>query len=416
MSATAPARPDAERYRQIRALFLTAQERPADQRLAWLADTCPDPEVRAEVESLLAHVDETPILAEDVARGALEHEDVSNLDPLGLIGVTLDDRYRVEAHVAEGGFGHVYRATHLRWQRPVAVKVFKPFLSADDTELRAAFIKEGGLLTELSRKTTAIVQSYDIGTWQPARGPALLFTVLEWLDGRPLSALLREDAGPWPLERVLAVLSPVAGALAVAHSAGVAHRDIKPGNIFLVEEVGVPTVKLLDFGVAKVAAERARGFQSTGGKVTAFTLGYAAPEQIARSHGPTGPWTDVYALALVAAELLAGRRAYGDEVLQALTQARDPHRRPTPRTLGATVSDRVEAVFATALAVDPAARPQDAQRFWAALEAALAAPVERSEPATAELPTAPPPRPQRLGWVVGALVVVAAVVGWWLSH
>lgn len=398
---------DKERYQQVRSLFMTAQERPAHQRAAWLADTCPDPEVRAEVLSLLAHVTDDPLIAE-----APPAE-----DPLGLLGVTLDDRYRVEAYVAEGGFGHVYRATHLRWQRPVAVKVFKPFLSPDDTELRAAFIKEGALLTELSRKTTAIVQSYDIGTWQSPRGVALLFTVLEWLDGRPLSAELGPDRAPWPLERVIEVLTPVAQALAVAHASGVAHRDVKPGNVFLLDATpGTPAVKLLDFGVAKVAAERARGFQSTGGKVTAFTIGYAAPEQIARSHGPTGPWTDVYALALMATELLVGHRIYGDDPLEAMAQARDPQKRPTPRALGALVSDAVEAVFAQALAVDPTLRPREAGVFWSALTAAATAPEVR--------PSAPSERPQErtsrrvpvgVWWGIG-LAVGAAILSIFLMN
>lgn len=386
---------DRERYQRVRELFMTAQERPAAQRSAWLQDTCPDAEVRAEVESLLAHVSDDPLIEEPV----VPPPD----DPLGLLGVTLDDRYRVEAYVAEGGFGHVYRATHLRWQRPVAVKVFKPFLSPDDAELRAAFIKEGALLTELSRKTTSIVQSYDIGTWVSPVGVHLLFTVLEWLDGRPLSALVAEGRAPWTLARVVELLTPVAQALAVAHASGVAHRDVKPGNIFLLEEPGGATVKLLDFGVAKVAAERARGFQSTGGKVTAFTIGYAAPEQIARSHGPTGPWTDVYALALVATELLAGRRAYGDESnpVQAMARARDPARRPTPRALGMQVSDAVEAVFARALAVDPTTRPRDAGLFWSELTEAMNTP---NAPTTETQAVVRPP------WPVARVVVGAAVV------
>jgi serine/threonine protein kinase len=359
---------------RLKQIFLAAIERPEAERGAYVEEACADDEaLRVEVLSLLAFHDEAPLIE--------ERPPPPPDDPLGLLGATLDDRYLVERFVAEGGFGYVYRAWNLRWRRPVAVKVFKPFLSPADQEmLREAFIKEGAILNELSRKTTAIVQSYDVGTWSRPDGVALLFTVLEWLEGRSLADATALEPGGWPLERVVETLSPVADALAVAHGSGVAHRDVKPRNIFLVEEGGGRAAKLLDFGVAKVAAERGRGFQSTGGKLSAFTVDYAAPEQIARTHGPTGPWTDVYSLALVCVERMLGRHPHaGVDVLEAMTRARDPARRPTPRALGLDVGDAVEAVFARALSVEPGERFPDAAAFWSALDAARKAlPPRRS--------------------------------------
>ncbi|MEZ4474694.1 MAG: serine/threonine-protein kinase [bacterium] len=385
----------AARHAQVRALFLAAQDVPPGERSSWLAGACDDAEVAAEVASLLDHVVEEPLLEQEVAA----EPGLDEADPLGLVGVTLDDRYAVERFVAAGGFGFVYRARQIRWDRPVAVKVFRPtFSAADEAWLHQAFVKEGALLTSLSRRTTGIVQSYDLSSWERPDGSRLLYTVLEWLDGRPLSAALGD--GAWSLDRTLAVIRPVAQALAVVHEAGVAHRDVKPGNIFLVEEEGVVGVKLLDFGVAKVAAERAGGFKSTAGKVSAFTVGYAAPEQLSRSVGATGPWTDVYALALVAVEMLAGQRPYGDDsdVIRAMARARDPVRRPTPRSLGVDVPAAVEAVFAQALAVEPARRHPDAGAFLRALEAALAA---------------PPPR-RWLRWALPAALAAAGVAAWLL--
>jgi len=391
------------RHARVKAIFLAACERPPDERAALLDRECAaDPSLRADVESLLAHVRDEPLLAgPPTAEPAAAADDA---DPLALVGQTLDDRYRIESLVAEGGFGFVYRARHLRWDRPVAVKVYK--LDAADDELRRAFVKEGALLNDLSRRTTAIVQSYDVGTWRDPSGHARIFTVLEWLDGASLDVVQTrrrsEGAAAWSLEEVVRALDPVAEALAVAHRHGIAHRDVKPANVMLVEEQGERTAKLLDFGVAKVAREHADGFQGTWGKVRTFSAGYAAPEQLSRAHGPTGPWSDVYSLAVVCVELLAGRRLLvgdGDPV-RAMVHRADPSFRPTPSTVGVPVAPLVEAVFARALAVAPAERYPDAASFWSALRAAALAPA-RSSRATFALSLA-------------ASAVAAAVAAWLL--
>ncbi len=388
---------DPARYARVKDVFFEARELPAPERETFLDAACgADAGLRAEVASLLSHDVEAPLI--DSRPPTLPGEappPADPADPLALVGAVLDERYRVDAYVAEGGFGYVYRAWHVRWSRPVAVKVFKPQLSVVEAEeLKQAFIKEGALLNELSRKTTAIVQSYDVGTFIRPDGTPLLFTVLEWLEGRSLHEEARATPGPWPLVRVLATLAPVAEALAVAHASGVAHRDVKPRNIMLGE-----SAKLLDFGVAKVAAERGRGFQSTGGKLTAFTVDYAAPEQISKMHGPTGPWTDVHALALVCVELLAGRHPLGEvDVVKAMARLRDPARRPTPRTAGVEVSDAVEAVFAKALAVEPSERFQDVGAFFTALRDAAAAPA--------------PPRRAPGAWALWGAAVGVVIVVW----
>src|SRR5262249_48093932 len=110
--------------------------------------------------------------------------------------------------------------------------------------------------------------------------------------------------------------------------------------------------------------------------IDAFTPGYAAPEQWQpKSYGQVGPWTDVFSLALTMVEVLAGRSPLEGDSLGAIAdQTMDPTRRPTPRTLGAKVSDKVEAAFAHALAVDPRERTQSIQAFWTELETALGLP------------------------------------------
>lgn len=308
-------------------------------------------------------------------------------DPLSLVGAVVAEKYQVEAFVSEGGFAVVYRAVHLIWKKPVALKLFSGLSRVPEEQraaLHQAFIAEGAFLSELCSETASVVQPRDVGSVTLADGQWLPFMVLEWLEGENLDqALLRErDAGApgWTLPQTIALLAQVAAALDVAHEKGIAHRDIKPSNLFLLgrqtrQEIG--TVKILDFGVAKMMQEGSSATRaSTGQHVTSFTPEYGAPEQFNRAFGATGPWTDVYALALVACELLAGKPAIVGEGVTALgLVTMDPLHRPTPRALGVSVNDAVEAVFARALAVSTVERYARAGQFWLELETACGLPL-----------------------------------------
>jgi formylglycine-generating enzyme required for sulfatase activity len=319
-------------------------------------------------------------------------------DPLGLVGKKIDDKYIVESLVGEGGFAVVYRAQHLIFKRPVAIKAFRA-LSDFGVEQRERllndFIQEGALLADLSERSAAIVQARDVGTLTTPNGDWVPYMVLEWLDGAPLDSVLKQEGeqgfAPRTMQRAVKLLEPVAEALSLAHKRGIAHRDVKPANIFLL---GDPrgddcTVKLLDFGIAKVVQDvqkLANSFSKTSGAVTSFTPAYGAPEQFSRTHGATGPWTDVFSLALVAGELVTGKTPLqGDDFVQLGFASANPSSRPTPRTLGAPVSDEVEAVFMKALAVKPEERFQSAGEFWNALRGALdMTPMRSRESSVAE--------------------------------
>jgi formylglycine-generating enzyme required for sulfatase activity/tRNA A-37 threonylcarbamoyl transferase component Bud32 len=308
-------------------------------------------------------------------------------DALGLVGTTVLEKYAIESVVGEGGFAIVYRATHLLWKRPVAIKVFS-VLDSVPAEMRGKllddFLQEGALLAQLSEQTTAIVQARDVGMLTTKSGMTVPYMVLEWLEGETLEdKLSRERNAGAPMrsmEQAVALLTPVAEALAVAHSRGIVHRDVKPANIFLVGPVGNTegtTIKLLDFGIAKVvqdAQKMAGSFQKTSGVVTSFTPAYGAPEQFSRTYGATGPWTDVFALALILGEMTSGKPPIdGDDVGQLAFASMNEKVRPSPRTLGATVSDAVENVLLRALAVKTSERPQSAREFWTQLTGVLGA-------------------------------------------
>ena len=335
-------------------------------------------------------------------------------DTLGLIGRTIADKYAVESVVGEGGFATVYRATHLIWKRPVALKVFKAlsqFSTKDRKKLLDEFIQEGALLADLSARTAAIVQARDIGMLDGPDGEPVPYMVLEWLDGATLEGILvKERSDGLPLRNMsdaVRLLDPAAEALALAHRKGIAHRDVKPGNIFVLGDPrGDATVKLLDFGIAKVvsdAQKMAGTFTKTSGQVTSFTPAYGAPEQFSRAHGATGPWTDVFALALIAVEIVTGREPLpGDDFVQLAVASADTQNRPTPRALGARVSDQIETTFAKALAVKPSDRWQSAGEFWNELRRALQMDPMRTM-------TEPTPRVRRdSGRPIGTAPTVAA--------
>jgi formylglycine-generating enzyme required for sulfatase activity/serine/threonine protein kinase len=305
-------------------------------------------------------------------------------DPLQLVGTTIADKYRVIGVAGEGGFSTVYRAEHLIWKQPVAIKFFNVLEDADPKireGLLDDFINEGRLMSELSSKSAAIVQARDIGKLNLPNGGWIPYMVLEWLEGAPLDTVISDEQAmgipPRTLHETMRLLDPVAVALDVAHKRNIAHRDLKPGNIMVLGDPRQPqAVKVLDFGIAKVMADQQHikdQLQMTGQQITAFTPNYGAPEQFSRSFGATGPWTDVYAMALILIEVLSGgvRALDGGTFFELGVSSCDLNRRPTPRQRGIELGPDVEAVFGRALAVRPEERYASMGDFWSTLHRCL---------------------------------------------
>ena len=299
-------------------------------------------------------------------------------DPFGWVGATVDGKYRVDEMVGEGGFGIVYRGNHLGFGEKVAIKCLRvpPTLAEEERErFFESFLAEGRLLHRLSRSTAGITQALDVGGAVSPNGVWTPYLVLEWLEGKPLENELEErrkrGEGGRSLIEALDLLDPVGRALALAHEQGVAHRDVKPANLFIAEVGGRTMVKVLDFGIAKVLTDTAsltKAYEATGRSLQAFTPRYGAPEQFSRRYGATGPWTDVFALALVFVEVVCGHSVLeGDDAAQLFVSAADRSHRPTLRANGVDVPDEVEQVIATALEVDLKERYRSAGEFWEAL-------------------------------------------------
>jgi eukaryotic-like serine/threonine-protein kinase len=305
-------------------------------------------------------------------------------DPLQIAGATIAEKYFVESFVVEGGFSLLYRAQHKVWKQPVALKFLKILstVNAQDRQnLLDSFVQEGALLRELSSRTASILQAHDVGTMTCPNGEWYPYLVLEWLDGKPLDLVLLEEherrVAPWTLQEMMQLIEPAAAALEVVHRRGISHRDIKPANLFVIGEPRhhEAFIKVLDFGIAKVVndlAELSAKHAKTGKGITSFTPWYGAPEQFSRKYGATGPWTDVYALALVMVEMMTlSAPLVGTEVPELAMETTDPNQRPTPRTKGVQISDALENVFLKALAVRPEYRYQSAGEFWNDLRLAI---------------------------------------------
>lgn len=358
-------------------------------------------------------------------------------DPLKAIGRCIDDKYLVEQFVAEGGFSYVYKARHKTWKQAVALKLLKSVAGATEEqrdELLREFVQEGSILREMSSRTACILQAHDVGGFSADDGQWYPFLVLEWLDGETLESVLERqvkgDAARWSLIDCMTLLEPAARALAVVHQRGVAHRDLKPANLFIIGEVGGKDafVKILDFGIAKVIQNTGatRAETKSGAGVTSFTPAYGAPEQFSRAtYGVTGPWTDVFAFALILVEMLTlAAPLSGDDIAQLAHASTDPTRRPTPNQNGANVSAAVEAVFSKALALHPKDRFASMGDFWSALRQAsgLSIAPRGATPAIANTPQALAATLPRIGDGVRsarvlfpAMLVIAGLgAAWWV--
>jgi serine/threonine protein kinase len=251
--------------------------------------------------------------------------------------------YQIEAQLAVGGFGVIYRG-RAESGRPVAIKV----LLAEHIGSRAVarFEREIAIVRRLAHP--ALCELLDAGRLADGRP----YCVMELLAGRDLAAEL--ERGPLAPDRVRAIVSAIAGALGVAHDAGIVHRDIKPSNVFLCDD---GRVVLLDFGIAKLVADDAG---LTMSRQTLGTIGAMAPEQL--MGGEVDARTDVYALGVVAYHALTGEAPFsGDGAAQLHRFAQ----RPKPSAAGAPAA--FDAIVARAMAIRPEQRYATAGEFAEAL-------------------------------------------------
>ena len=321
-----------------------------------------------------------------------------------LEGMLLDGRYRIDTHVASGGFGDVFRGHHMTLGIDVAIKTAR---RQEDNVPVMAVLDEARATARL--RHTHIAATLDAGLHIDGEHPnGLPWLVLEWVDGPTLKQYLASRDGPLDAGECLDLIVPIADAIAHAHQMGIVHRDIKPSNVMLQAKDGGHSPLVVDFGVAKaISPETAPGAGDTTTESVrgAFSRRYAAPEQLARKR--TGPWTDVHALGLLMTEMLVKRLPYAeaDGSSDALHEKCFSPTRPTPASFDIDVPE-LEPIISKALALRPADRFSDGVALRDALQTVRSRPTPQSRTTQGRTTQG---RTTRQWWLAAPLI---AAVGW----
>jgi len=382
----------------VHRIFALACELHGAARAACLQEQCGDDDaLRAEVERLLRHDDSDEYLDEPRLlrmRAQVLGDDGGVPERVGA--------FRVLGELGRGGMGVVYRAAQDAPARDVALKVLAPGLAGDDA--RARFAIEAEALGRLQHP--GIAQIYEAGTYESAGGPRP-YLAMEFVDGAPLPQWA--NAAPRSLAQRLDVLVQLCAAVQHAHQKGVIHRDLKPSNV-LVDGDG--RVKVLDFGIARFVSEsRDHTLMTRTGQLMG-TLAYMSPEQADGVLDRVDARADVYAIGVVAYELLSGRLPVDVRdapLTTALRRIVDEQPAPLGQQDRALRGD-LETVVQKALRKEPDRRYATAQAFADDLRRVLAHEPVQARPATAAYVVRRFARRHR-GLVAGVLVATLALVG-----
>jgi len=345
-----------------------------------------------------------------------------------LIGQTLENRYRINHSIGEGGMGIVYEAEHIEIEKKVAVKVLREDLS-NQTELVERFKQEAKSASRIGHPN--IVNVTDFGR-TPDGGA---FFVMEYLEGEDLSSLL-ERQGTLTADESVKIISQVCKALEAAHAQGIIHRDIKPENIFLARVGGERVIKILDFGIAKMSGFSESGKKLTRPGVVFGTPEYMSPEQ-AQGKNPDHR-TDLYSVGIILWEMLAGHTPFkGDDFMAIISQHLfnevPPIHEANP---DAQLPVGMEQIITNSVAKKREERYQSAKHLMKDLERSIRGDMmarqsmeQHEEPEPGKVEGGPAPdvvitretvsQPQKVnvaiiaGGTSAAVVLVAALIAWW---
>jgi eukaryotic-like serine/threonine-protein kinase len=279
-----------------------------------------------------------------------------------LIGQTVGN-YLVTQKLGEGGMGAVYLAEHPTIGKKVALKVLHAEFSSNP-EVAERFFNEAKAVNAIQHPNIVDIVDYGVLQTGPRQEDQLVYFIMEFLAGPPLSQVIRTEA-PLPPERALTIALQVADALAASHKAQIVHRDLKPDNIILIQRGRERDfVKLLDFGIAKLTND-SRGSHRTRTGLVLGTPAYMSPEQC-EGRANVDHRTDIYALGICLYEMLVGRvpfigEGYGEILVQHLTQ------KPIEPSRYRMMSPHVEVVVLKALEKRPEMRYPTMDEFIRAL-------------------------------------------------
>jgi pimeloyl-ACP methyl ester carboxylesterase/tRNA A-37 threonylcarbamoyl transferase component Bud32 len=350
------------RRRRIEALFDKVLDLSAGARVEFLARSCEgDPELRREVEALLAAAERSGVTAR--LAGALVGGPIGRSTPVPIPALS---QYEIVERLGGGAMGVVYKARDRRLQRLVALKFLAPSMS-EEPEFKSRFLQEAKAIASLDHPNLCSLFAVE----EPEEGQLVI--VMPFYEGETLKQKI--GRGPLPLAAALDYAVQVAAGLAHAHAAGLVHRDIKPANLIVTSG---ERVKILDFGIAKVASATAK-ITRTG--MVLGTLTYMSPEQASGER--VDHRSDLWALGVVLYEMLTGRQPFTGDSLEALFHAILWRKHERVTALRPEVPPGLEALVHRLLEKNPANRYQDAVALMAELEAVRAdvTPSSKARPA-----------------------------------
>jgi len=350
-----------ERWRLIEGLFHEALAKRAAERASFLDEACSgDAALRQEIESLLAH--------ESLASGFLEPERSDTMPSSAHDPVPAGERigpYTIMEPLGAGGMGEVYKAHDQRLDRDVAIKFVARWM-ADDAASLERFDHEARAASALNHPNICGV--HDAGEIQGRP-----YIVMELLEGQSLKERIAK--GPLDARELASITCQVCAALQEAHEKGIVHRDVKPANIYVTSG---GRVKVLDFGLAKRAAELAGPETSSNGghnptlsgtRPIIGTLAYLSPEQAVGWH--VDARTDIFSLGVVMYEMAAGRLPFRGKTPAGILGSILTEAPVSPSAVNAGVPAKLERVLLKALEKDPARRYSSAAELSADLQPLL---------------------------------------------
>lgn len=262
-----------------------------------------------------------------------------------LVGRTVDRRYVVRGHIADGGMGSVYVALDQRLDREVALKIMRADLARDE-----AFVER---FRREARSAARLNHPNVVAVTDQGQDKNHVFLAMELVRGRTLRDVIRDDA-PLPLRQSLDIVDGILQALSAAHRAGLVHRDIKPENVI----IGDSGVKVADFGLARAVTTETL---TTDNDVLLGTAAYLSPEQV--EFGRADERSDVYSTGLLLFELLTGEKAFPGDVPIHVAYQHVHGSMPIASDAVPTVPPQIDELIARATSRNPEDRPENATAF-----------------------------------------------------